>query len=84
MRESSMLHGKHFPSMIDHRSLSFPELTMSLVSHLKQLFSTDQGQGFSSPSSGTGAWEAALSNTLPPGSGVTAAMENYRSNAPAT
>lgn len=84
MRESSMSHGKHFLSMIDHRSSSFPELTMSLLSHLKQLFSTDQGQGFSSPSSGTGAWEAALSNTFPPGSGVTAAMENYRSNAPAT
>ena len=84
MRESSMSHGKHFLSMIDHRSSSFPELTMSLLSHLKQLFSTDQGQGFIFPSSGTGAWEAALSNTLPPGSGVTAVMENYRSNAPAT
>ena len=79
-----MSHGKNFLSLIDHRSSAFPELTMSLLSHLKQLFSTDQGQGFSSPSSGTGAWEAALSNTLRPGSGVTAVMEYHRSSALAT
>ena len=83
MRESSMSHGKHFLSMIDHRSSAFPKLTMSLLSHLKQLLRSGQGQCFSSPSSGTGAWEAALSNTRPPGSGVTAAMENDRSNAAA-
>ncbi len=78
-----MSHGKHFLSMIDHRSSAFPELTMSLLSHLKQLFSTDQGQGFIFPSSGTGAWEAALSNTLRPGSSVTAVMKYHRTNAPA-
>lgn len=79
-----MRHGKHFLSMIDHRSSGFPERTTSLLSDLKQLFRTDRGQCFISPSSGTGAWEAALSDTPAPGSGVSAVMEYHRSNAPAT
>jgi alanine-glyoxylate transaminase/serine-glyoxylate transaminase/serine-pyruvate transaminase len=58
--------------MIDPRSSAFPELTTSLLSDLKQLFRTDQGQCFIFPSSGTGAWEAALSNTLSPGDRVLA------------
>ena len=53
--------------MIDHRSSSFPELTFSLLRDLKQLFRTEQGQCFIFPGSGTGGWEAALSNTLSPG-----------------
>ena len=56
--------------MVDHRSSAFPELTTSLLSDLKQLFRTERGQCFIFPSSGTGAWEAALTNTLSPGDRV--------------
>ncbi len=58
--------------MVDHRSSAFPELTTPLLSDLKQLFRTEQGQCFIFPSSGTGAWEAALTNTLSPGDRVLA------------
>ena len=58
--------------MIDHRSSAFPELTLPLLSDLKQLFRTEEGQCFIFPSSGTGAWEAALTNTLSPGDRVLA------------
>lgn len=58
--------------MIDPRSSAFPELTTSLLTDLKQLFRTEQGQCFIFPSSGTGAWEAALTNTLSPGDRVLA------------
>jgi alanine-glyoxylate transaminase/serine-glyoxylate transaminase/serine-pyruvate transaminase len=53
--------------MEDHRSSRFPALTKSLLADLKQLFKTADGQTFILPSSGTGAWEAALTNTLSPG-----------------
>jgi alanine-glyoxylate transaminase/serine-glyoxylate transaminase/serine-pyruvate transaminase len=58
--------------MIDHRSSAFPELTNALLQGLKQLFRTEQGQPFIFPASGTGAWEAALTNTLSPGDRVLA------------
>ena len=59
-------------AMIDHRSSAFPELTLPLLDDLKQLFRTEQGQCFIFPSSGTGAWEAALLNALSPGDRVLA------------
>lgn len=58
--------------MVDHRSSAFPELTSSLLADLKQLFRTTEGQCFVFPSSGTGAWEAGLTNTLSPGTRVLA------------
>jgi alanine-glyoxylate transaminase/serine-glyoxylate transaminase/serine-pyruvate transaminase len=51
-------------AMEDHRSSKFPELTMSLFQQLKKVFKTDTGQLFIFSGSGTGAWEAALTNTL--------------------
>ncbi|MPW18036.1 aminotransferase class V-fold PLP-dependent enzyme [Paraburkholderia sp. CNPSo 3157] len=54
-------------SMEDHRSTKFPELAHGLLSDLKKIYRTDEGQPFIFPSSGTGAWEAALTNTLSPG-----------------
>ena len=54
-------------SMEDHRSSKFPELTAGLFSDLKKVFKTTAGQVLIFPSSGTGAWEAALTNTLSPG-----------------
>jgi alanine-glyoxylate transaminase/serine-glyoxylate transaminase/serine-pyruvate transaminase len=60
-------------AMEDHRSSKFPELSMSVLNDLRQVFKTTTGQVFIFPSSGTGAWEAALTNTLSPGDKVLAA-----------
>jgi alanine-glyoxylate transaminase/serine-glyoxylate transaminase/serine-pyruvate transaminase len=59
-------------AMEDHRSSKFPELSKSVLSDLKKVFKTAEGQTFIFPSSGTGAWEAALTNTLSPGDKVLA------------
>src|ERR1700684_3457036 len=60
-------------AMEDHRSSSFPELSTGLLKDLKKVFKTSTGQVFIFPSSGTGAWEAALTNTLSPGDKILAA-----------
>ena len=60
-------------AMEDHRSSKFPELSTSVLHDLKQVFKTESGQVFIFPSSGTGAWEAALTNTLSPGDKILAA-----------
>jgi len=59
-------------AMEDHRSSKFPELTLSLFQQLKKVFKTETGQPFIFSGSGTGAWEAALTNTLSPGDKVLA------------
>src|ERR1700728_3589458 len=59
-------------AMEDHRSSSFPELSTSLLKDLKKVFKNTAGQIFIFPSSGTGGWEAALTNTLSPGDKVLA------------
>src|ERR1700689_3954953 len=59
-------------AMEDHRSSKFPELSTSLLQDLKKVFKPTAGQIFIFPSSGTGAWEAALTNTLSPGDKVLA------------
>ncbi len=51
---------------IDHRGPEFALLTGELLDGLKSIFQT-KGQVVIFPSSGTGAWEAALCNTLSPG-----------------
>src|ERR1700737_1616512 len=58
--------------MEDHRSSKFPELTLPLFQDLKKVFKSADGQVFIFPSSGTGAWEASLCNTLSPGDKVLA------------
>lgn len=50
--------------MQDHRAPDFPELTLPLFADLKKIFQTRSGRIFLYPASGTGAWEAAISNTL--------------------
>src|SRR3989442_6786114 len=59
-------------AMEDHRSSKFPDLTNSILADLKKVFKTTSGSMFLFPSSGTGAWEAALTNTLSPGDKVLA------------
>ncbi|MBT4888380.1 MAG: aminotransferase class V-fold PLP-dependent enzyme, partial [Rhodospirillales bacterium] len=56
----------------DQRSPKFPELSLPLFADLKKVFKTDSGQVFMFPSSGTGCWEAAITNTLSPGDKVLA------------
>ena len=54
-------------AMEDHRSSDFPKLTLPLFEDLKKIFKTRDGQVVIYPSSGTGAWESALTNTRSPG-----------------
>lgn len=57
----------------DMRALDLPEFTKPLYSDMKKLFKTERGRVFIFPSSGTGAWESAIANTLSPGDRVLAA-----------
>ena len=59
-------------SMEDHRGANFPDFSRPLLQDLKQIFKTTEGEVFIFPSSGTGAWEATLLNTLAPGDRVLA------------
>jgi len=59
-------------SQEDHRSSKFPELTLRCLSDLKKIFKTTTGTPILFPSSGTGCWEAALTNCLDPGARVLA------------
>jgi alanine-glyoxylate transaminase/serine-glyoxylate transaminase/serine-pyruvate transaminase len=56
---------------IDHRGPDFAEQTRDLLQRVKPVFGTS-GPVVIYPSSGTGAWEAALVNTLSPGDRVLA------------
>jgi alanine-glyoxylate transaminase/serine-glyoxylate transaminase/serine-pyruvate transaminase len=56
--------------MEDHRSPIFPELTKTCLDGLKPVFKTTTGAPILFPSSGTGCWEAALTNCLNPGDKV--------------
>lgn len=54
---------------IDHRGPEFAALGRKVLAGMKRIVRTD-GHVFLFPSSGTGAWEAALVNTLSPGDRV--------------
>ena len=55
--------------VLDHRGPDFQRLGKRVLAGVKTLFKT-QGHVMIYPSSGTGAWEAALTNTLLPGDRV--------------
>src|SRR6266404_1926166 len=55
--------------VIDHRSAEFAELSKAVLEGCQQIFKTS-GSVIIFPSSGTGAWEAAIVNTLSPGDKV--------------
>ncbi|MCG8607568.1 aminotransferase class V-fold PLP-dependent enzyme [bacterium] len=57
--------------IIDHRGPEFAEMVLGILERLKLVFKTD-GPIVIFPSSGSGAWEAALMNTLAPGDRVLA------------
>ena len=65
-----VLHAIAYPT-IDHRSADFAELGREVLTGLKAVFKTTQPVVIF-PASGTGAWEAALVNTLSPGDKVLA------------
>ncbi|HEY2782542.1 MAG TPA: aminotransferase class V-fold PLP-dependent enzyme [Steroidobacteraceae bacterium] len=54
----------------DHRSPDFPLLARACLDGLKPVFKTTSGHPIVFPSSGTGCWEAALTNCLDPGAKV--------------
>lgn len=54
----------------DHRAGDFPQFAKPLLADLKRIFQTERGQVFVFPSSGSGGWEAAVTNTLTPGDTV--------------
>jgi alanine-glyoxylate transaminase/serine-glyoxylate transaminase/serine-pyruvate transaminase len=56
--------------MQDMRAPDFGELTLSLFSDLRDVFRSREAEVFLFPGSGTGAWEAAITNTLNPGDKV--------------
>ncbi len=59
--------------MEDQRAPDLPAFTLPLFEDLKRVFKSRNGQVFIFPSSGTGGWEAAMTNTLSPGDKVLAA-----------
>tara|TARA_B100000029_G_scaffold234740_3_gene231960 strand:- start:2228 stop:3403 length:1176 start_codon:yes stop_codon:yes gene_type:complete len=58
-------------AVVDHRGPDFPDLTLGILDQLKPIFNTSSPI-IIYPSSGTGAWEAALVNCLSPGDKVLA------------
>jgi len=54
----------------DHRAPDFVELLTPVLKDLKKVFKTARGEVITFPSSGTGGWEAAITNTLSPGDKV--------------
>ena len=64
-----VLRAIDFPT-IDHRGPEFATLGKELLAGMKRVFKTTQGEVVIYPASGTGAWEAALVNTLSPGDRV--------------
>jgi alanine-glyoxylate transaminase / serine-glyoxylate transaminase / serine-pyruvate transaminase len=55
---------------IDHRGPEFSQLASECLKGLKSIFKLTDGHVFIYPASGTGAWEAAIVNTLSPGDRV--------------
>ncbi|MCG6891051.1 MAG: aminotransferase class V-fold PLP-dependent enzyme, partial [Gammaproteobacteria bacterium] len=63
-----VLRAMDMPTM-DHRGPEFAQLTLGVLDGMRQVFKT-AGDVVIFPASGTGAWEAALVNTLSPGDRV--------------
>jgi alanine-glyoxylate transaminase/serine-glyoxylate transaminase/serine-pyruvate transaminase len=59
--------------MEDQRAPDLPGFTLPLFADLKKIFKSRAGTPFVFTSSGTGGWEAAITNTLSPGDRVLAA-----------
>ncbi len=64
-----VLRAIDFPTM-DHRSPDFADLGKTVLAGMKRVFKSTRGEVVIYPASGTGAWEAALVNTLSAGDKV--------------
>ena len=56
--------------MEDHRAPDLPQFTLPLFEDIRKIFKSRDGRVFIYPGSGTGGWEAALTNCLSPGDKV--------------
>ena len=63
--------------IIDHRGPKFAALVHDCLDGLKEVFQTTRGHVVLYPGSGTGAWEAAVVNTLSPGDRVLACVNGH-------
>src|SRR5919197_4470486 len=63
--------------IIDHRGPVFEALVRHCLEGLKRVFQTRRGHIVLYPGSGSGAWEAALVNTLSPGDRVLACVNGF-------
>ena len=63
--------------VIDHRGPRFAALVETCLEGLKAVFQTRAGHVVLYPGSGTGAWEAAIVNTLSPGDRVLAVVNGH-------
>ena len=64
-------------SIIDHRGPKFAALVKECLEGLKAIFRTSTGRIVLYPGSGSGAWEAALVNTLSPGDRVLGCLNGH-------
>src|SRR5688500_10031961 len=64
-----VLRAIDFPTM-DHRGPEFGTIGKEVLAGMKRVFKSTQGEAVIYPASGTGAWEAALVNTLSAGDRV--------------
>ncbi|MFT4013246.1 MAG: aminotransferase class V-fold PLP-dependent enzyme [Paracoccus sp. (in: a-proteobacteria)] len=65
---------------IDHRSPVFGRMLHPALEGVKKVLKTEKAQVFLFPSTGTGGWETAISNTLSPGDKVLAARNGMFSH----
>ena len=68
-----------YPS-IDHRSAAFAAILPPVLAGVKRILKTRDGEVVIFPATGTGAWEAAVTNTLSPGDRVLAARHGMFSH----
>lgn len=55
---------------IDHRAPDFKDVLLPVFEDIKKILKTNTGTVITFPASGTGGWEAAITNTLSPGDKV--------------
>ncbi|MEO1637671.1 MAG: L-aspartate--glyoxylate aminotransferase BhcA [Pseudomonadota bacterium] len=65
---------------IDHRSPLFGQILHPVRANVQQILKSDSAEIYIFPCSGTGGWEATLTNTLNPGDGVLAARNGMFSH----
>jgi alanine-glyoxylate transaminase/serine-glyoxylate transaminase/serine-pyruvate transaminase len=65
---------------IDHRSPAFREILDPCLDGVRQILKSRDAQIFIFPSTGTGGWETAITNTLSPGDAVLAARNGMFSH----